>query len=88
MAALNLLAVGNTAANSLDFTVAQGESATICLKGGDATGEARIFLKDDTGAYVFLQNITATGTRAVCITAPGTYRVSRVAGANCGVFRA
>lgn len=88
MAASQLLAVGNTAANSPDFTIGQGESATICLKGGDRTGEARISLKDDAGEYVFLQNITTTGTRAVCITAPGTYRVSRIAGANCGVFRA
>lgn len=88
MAASQLLAVGNTAANSPDFTVGQGESVTICLKGGDNTGEARIAIKDDAGAYVHLQNITFNGTRAVCISAPGTYRVSRNAGANCGVFRA
>lgn len=88
MAALNLLAVGNTAAISQDFTVAQGESATICLKGSDATGEAQIFLKDDAGAYVSLGKSLTANSPAICITAPGIYRVVRPAGKTCGVFRA
>ncbi len=88
MAASQLLAVGNTAANSPDFTVGQGESVTICLKGGDGTGEVSILLRDDAGSYVYLQSIGKLGVKAICIMAPGTYRVSRMAGSNCGVFRA
>lgn len=88
MAASQLLAVGNTAANSPDFSLASGESATICLKGVEYGCEVRIFLKDDAGGYFPLPENLTPNRPALCITAPGTYRVSRPAGKNCGVFRA
>lgn len=92
MAATELLAAGDTAANSPDFTVGQGESATICLKGvTEDDGEVSITLKDDEGGYTVIGRLFYTrngGQKAICITAPGTYRVSRPAGKKCGVFRA
>lgn len=86
MAAAEILATGSTAANSTDQTVAAGTPVTYGLK-GFATAEARvrILLKDDAGAYLDVGELTPYRASTV-ISAPGTYRFTRVAGATCGVF--
>lgn len=82
-----ILATGNTAADSADIVVA-GAPVTVCLKGADAyKAQVLIKLKDDAGAYTQVGSL-APSSPVLCITAPGTYRFSRVAGGNCGVFSA
>lgn len=84
----NILATGNTAADSADVVVAAGTPLTVVLKGADKY-KAQVFikLKDDVGAYTQVGSLSGMDP-AKCIVAPGTYRFSRVAGANCGVFSA
>lgn len=83
-----LIATGNTAADSADLVVAAGAPVTVCLKGlTPDMAEVAIKLKDDAGDYTKVGTLTSYDL-AVCITAPGTYRFSRIAGAACGVFRA
>lgn len=84
------LAVGTTAADSADVTVAEGETLTVCLK--DAAGplvapgaRVDILLKDDAGQYFLVGGLTSARSATV-IAAPGTYRFSRLAGTSCGVF--
>ncbi len=88
--ATELLPVASGAVNSADFTIAAGESATICRK--DATAPAidrdnsiSIQLKDDAGAYWDVHSLI--GEEVACIiSGAGTYRVRRVCG-SVGVFR-
>lgn len=88
MAAAELIATGSTAANSSDVVIADGSSVTVGLKGLDGS-QARvlILLKDDAGAYNPIGELTALKP-SIVIAAPGTYRLTRVAGATCGVFSA
>lgn len=87
--ATEILAVGTTAANSTDVTVAAGEQLTVGLKdaAGPAVGNARveIQLKDDAGEYFTIATLTSSRS-ALVIAGAGTYRFSRTAGASCGVF--
>ncbi len=89
MAAAEILPVADTAANSGDVTVMAGEPITVALKGAEYGAVVNIGLKDDAGTY---QNVgrleQISGGNVVTISGPGTYRFSRVAGKNCGVFRA
>lgn len=88
--ATELLPVASGAANSADFTLAAGETATICRKdaaspsiaGGDSVA---IQLKDDAGAYWDIHSLI--GEEVACVLSGiGTYRVRRVSGA-VGAFR-
>lgn len=90
MAATELLAVGTTAASSGDVVVAVGDQVTIALKGAENGAKVNIELRDDAGAYLELGTLLGSGMsdRLIVITAPGTYRFTRVAGNACGVFRA
>lgn len=90
MAATELLAVGTTAASSGDVVVAAGDQVTIALKGAENDAKVNIELRDDAGAYLELGTLLGPGKsdRVIVITAPGTYRFTRVAGKACGVFRA
>ena len=86
--ATELIPAGTTAATSSDFTLAEGESATLALKGADANGfevdAVLIELKDDAGAYHPVGELNTPQVLA----GAGTYRVRRIAGrANVGVFR-
>lgn len=83
--ATQLLAVNTTAASSSDIVIADGESVTVCLKGFTTHSRVNISLKDDGGAYVDV-GVLQAGAPALVISGPGTYRVTRVAGAACGVF--
>lgn len=85
--ATELIATGTTAATSSDIVVTAGAPVTVGLKGVEATSAIAIQLKDDAGAY---QNVGALTPYkpALAITAPGTYRLSRALGANCGAFSA
>ncbi|RWN51392.1 MAG: hypothetical protein EOS04_24270 [Mesorhizobium sp.] len=85
--AAELLATGSTAANSSDLTVSAGTPVTVGLKGWVTDAKVYIYLKDDAAAYNLVGKLTAYEP-ATSITAPGTYRFSRVAGASCGVFSA
>jgi hypothetical protein len=88
MAAAEILATNNTQANSADVTVAAGTPVTVGLKGvTDANATVLISLKDDASAYNQVGRLTSDVT-SLMISAPGTYRFSRVAGATCGVFSA
>ena len=83
----NILATGNTAADSADVVVAAGAPLTVCLKSPDKLADVRIKLKDDAGAYTQVGTLSKAAA-ALLISAPGTYRFSRVAGGSCGVFSA
>ena len=86
--ATELIAVGSTAANSSDVVVAAGTPVTVAMKGAvSAAAELRISIKDDAGTYQVVGSIVPSRP-AVCITGPGTYRLSRVAGETCGAFSA
>lgn len=88
--AVEILAVGTTAASSADVIVASGESLTVCLK--DAEGPSigsyarvQIQLKADSGQYFTIDTLSQAKL-AVVIQAAGTYRFARSAGTPCGVF--
>lgn len=88
--ATEILAVGTSAANSGDVTIAAGSTLTVCLK--DAAGPAvgstarvEIQIKDDAGEYFTVATLTG-GRPSIVIVGAGTYRFSRFAGASCGVF--
>ena len=83
-----ILAVGSTAASSADVVIAEGETATVGIKGFTASSaEVHIELKDDDAGYNYLGSLRPT-IPAVSITSPGTYRFTRRAGAACGVYSA
>lgn len=87
--ATELLAAGTTAANSADFTLADGESATLALKGAGASGvldfaPVLIEIKDDAGAYHQIGGLL----KPQVLSGAGTYRVRRIANrGSVGVFR-
>ncbi|MBK5958106.1 hypothetical protein CCR97_08230 [Rhodoplanes elegans] len=86
MAAAQLIATGDTATSSSDQTVADGSTLTVALKG--VTGsQARVLieLKDDGGTYNVVGELNSLQPATV-IAAPGVYRLTRVAGATCGVY--
>jgi len=85
MAAAQILSTASTAADSADITVVAGTPLTVCLKGSVAGAEVIVSLKDDASAYNQVRRLTHLSP-ATCISAPGTYRFTRVAGAACGVF--
>jgi hypothetical protein len=87
MAATQILPAANTAADSADVTVVAGTPLTVCLKVWDVGAKVYISLKDDGSAYNVVGKLTAYEP-SLMISAPGTYRFSRVAGATCGVFSA
>lgn len=83
-----LLATGTTAASSADFTLT-GESSTLFLvstAGLPSGSSASIEIKSAAGVY-YPVGALSTGTPLRVLSGPGTYRVSRVAGPNCGVDR-
>jgi hypothetical protein len=88
--ATELLPIASGAANSADFTLAAGETATICRKDASAPSIASgdsiaIQLKDDAGAYWDVYSLI--GEYVACVLSGiGTYRVRRVSGA-VGAFR-
>ncbi|TPM58981.1 hypothetical protein FJ959_08895 [Mesorhizobium sp. B2-2-4] len=84
--ATQILATGSTAADSADVTVAAGTPITVGLKGVvDANALVIIYLKDDGAAYNQVGRLTSD-VPSIMISAPGTYRFSRAAGATCGAF--
>lgn len=84
--ATQILAAASTAADSADVTVAAGTPLTVGLKGvTDQNAIVIISLKDDAPAYNVVGRLTSD-VPSLMISAPGTYRFSRVAGATCGVY--
>lgn len=90
--ATQLLAVGTTAADSADITAAAGTPVTLFLKGSadgpaDSAAVCEIKVKDSAGLYHKIGELNGreAGKACVVIDGPGTFRVSRVAGAACGV---
>jgi hypothetical protein len=90
--ATELLPVASGAANSADFTLAAGETATIALKDAaspeiESGPVVAVQLKDDAAAYWDIYLMTRENN-SVVISAAGTYRVRRVAnGVSVGAFR-
>lgn len=85
--ATQLLAAGTTAADSADVTVVAGTPITVALKAAADGAEVAVKLKDDGAAYNIVGRLTSAQP-ALMVSAPGTYRFSRIAGASCGVFSA
>jgi hypothetical protein len=90
--ATQLLAPGTTAADSADITASAGTPVTLFLKGtadgpADSGALCEIKVKDTSGFYHKIGELNGRdpGKAAVVIDGPGTYRVSRIAGASCGV---
>lgn len=88
MAASEILAVGNTAANSSDVAVTDGGAVTVGIKGnGNSAVELSINIKDDLGVLHPVGMLTSA--LPVCLQAPGVYVLSRAAGSvNFGAYRA
>jgi hypothetical protein len=85
MAATELIAVGATAANSADFTLASGEQATVGLFGFTTLlPSVKVEIKDSAGEY---QSFAVVKRAPVVVNGPGTFRARRLAGASGGVFR-
>ena len=88
MAAAELIPTGSSTANSADITVTDGSSLTVGLKGlTDSQARVIIYIKDDGGGYNAIGELSSFST-VVVLAAPGVYRVSRIAGAICGVYSA
>ena len=86
--ATQILSTANTAADSADVTVVAGTPLAVSLKGvADGNALVIIKLKDDASAYNVVGSLTSSQPSTL-ISAPGTYRFTRVAGATCGVFSA
>jgi hypothetical protein len=83
--ATEILATGSTAADSADVVVAAGTPVTVGLK-GVADGQARVLISLYDGAAYNVVGELRSHSSSTQITAPGTYRFSRVAGATCGVY--
>lgn len=82
--ATEILATASTAANSADVVVT--DALPVSLKGvTDGQALVTILLKDDASAYNIVGSLTSHAPATV-ISAPGTYRFTRRAGATCGVF--
>jgi len=96
MAATELIAVGTGAAVSADIVVIAGLPLTVCLKDADGTDvgsncRVDIQLKADDGQYYSIGILAGFngGNRAIVLSGPGTYRLSRPAGSDsCGAFSA
>jgi hypothetical protein len=89
--ATELLPVGTNAAVSPDFTLADGATANLFLKGeenGTAKDLIAIEIQDDAGGYAVIDYL-GTGAFGRNVTGPGTFRVRRVdgMGKNVGVSR-
>jgi hypothetical protein len=83
-----LLATGVTATSSADFTIS-GESTTLFLvstAGLPSGALAQIEVKGANGVYYPFGHLDPSIPIQV-LSGPGTYRVSRPAGADCGVDR-
>jgi hypothetical protein len=92
--ATEILAVGTSAANSSEVTVAAGAPVTVSLKDVAGVGAVppsalmTINLKDDDGAFFEVGRLTAQ-IPATVLVGPGVYRLSRPAGNSaCGAFSA
>lgn len=79
-----ILATGDTAANSADVVVT--DPITVALKDAAYGAEVLIRIKDDVGSYSIVGVLNNWSRPAVVIAGPGTYRFSRKAGSTCGVF--
>lgn len=83
-----LIAVGVIDATSADFTLA-GEASTVFLVSASGVipdAIANVEIKSAGGTYHKIGTLKSTNPAAV-INGPGTYRVSKLAGASFGVDR-
>ena len=81
-----LIAAGTTEADSADFTLAAGDQATLFLK--DAAGPsvaadaiARLQIKSAAGEYFNAGHLDSFNPAKI-LSAPGTYRVKRLAASS------
>ena len=85
-----LLAVSTVAANSADFTLAEGGQATLLLKDGTANAvlprgsSANIQVKTSGGVYMQIGQLTAD-TPLQVLSGAGIYRVTKPGGSALGV---
>lgn len=88
--ATEILEVGATAAQSTEIVLADGEAASVHMKG--QTGpDAKLIIQvnDDADAWhnVGPNAILSPAKTSLQINGPGTYRLDRPAGATCGAYR-
>ena len=85
--ATELLAAGTSAASSSPFTLAEGASATIGIKGTQKLSTLFIEMQDDAGVWQSVGTVTTESGKVV--TGPGIFRVRRAAnsGNSVGAFR-
>lgn len=81
-----LIANGTTETTSADFTMANGDSATIYLKNAagpllSSDARAVIQIKSADGNYFTIGEINRANPAKV-LSAPGTFRVVKIASAN------
>lgn len=84
----SLLATGTTAANSADFTLA-GETTSLFLVSTAALPSGitvELQVKGANGVYYPMGSLSSNAPFIV-LSSPGTFRVSRPAGPDCGVDR-
>lgn len=83
-----LLTVSTAYAASADFTLTDGQTATVLLKNGvgqlPAGVTSNIQVKTSEGVYMTLDQLTA-GAPMLTISGAGTYRVVKPAGPSLGV---
>jgi hypothetical protein len=88
--ATEILATGNTdGQTSADFTLGDGQSATLTIKGfTDGTARIYIQIKRADGTYFTIGTLhPSVDRRARVLIANGTFRVMRFGTAPCGVDR-
>jgi len=90
MAIANVLAIGTTAADSADITIAANSIGSFSLKktGGGVLNDRsliKIYRKDDLGGYNYIDRLNTT--KSIISLPEGTYRFSRAAGPSVGVFQ-
>lgn len=83
-----LLAVGVIAATSTDFTLTTDTASLFLVSATgpvDPEAVATLEVKSALGNYYPIGSLTARQSPFLVLSSPGTYRVSRVAGATFGV---
>lgn len=86
----SLLATGTSAASSAEFTLT-GETTSLFLVAAtaplDVGAQASVEIKSAAGVFFQIGSLSATLNPMLVLSSPGTFRVSRPAGVNCGVDR-
>lgn len=82
-----MLAIGNTAAESAEFTLAAGDAVHLHIKGSiDGSAVVNVLVKDTGGGFTSIGQLTRAKNSRVLVAA-GTYKLQRPARSLVGVDR-